>query len=60
MINLIPLGKRSVLKVMKHVLLPPLSFSIDGDANEMAGAETVMLTHEVSLKLENIHSGTIK
>lgn len=45
---------------MIHVFLPPLAFSPDGNANEMAEAGTVILNHEVSLELENIHNGKIK
>lgn len=34
---------------MGHVLLPPFSPSADWNANEMAGAGTVILDHEGSI-----------
>lgn len=45
---------------MKHVLRPPIPFSPDGNANEMDEVRAVILNHEISLELENIHNGEIK
>ena len=58
MINLEPWGIGSILEVMKHVL-PPIPFSAHENTNERAEAGAVTLNYEASLKLENLHSGTI-
>lgn len=44
----------------EHVLLPTFPLSADWNANEMAEAAAVILEYEVSLELEDIHSGKIK
>lgn len=45
---------------MKEHVLPAFPLSADWNANEMAEAEAVILDHEVSLELRDMHSGKKK